>query len=85
MKSTVPSTGSADIKNIVAGNNAEQSLIKLAMLMKKDIHGVFGSSPPLIANSESVQEKKMGNAPLIDTGELRDNLGYKINDGEVVK
>ena len=43
------------------------------------LQDAMGMSPPLESNSKAVIAKKGRNEPYIDSGELRDNLGYKTS------
>lgn len=48
-----------------------------------EVLDIFGSTPPLEENTEStIAQKKKNkiNSPLVDDGELRDNLAYRINE-----
>lgn len=47
--------------------------------MGDEVLDIFGESPPLASNADSVIAKKGKNAPLEDTGDLKDNLGYQVN------
>lgn len=53
----------------------------LGEILKNQIHDIFGDPTKLQPNSRD----KGRNTPLIDTEELLDNLGYKVNNKGVVK
>ena len=59
-------------------------LNNIATGMTEIVSDVFGSSK-LVDNADSTISRKGDNSPLIETGELLSNIGYKINDGETVK
>ena len=47
----------------------------------KEVLDIFGENPPLAKNSEETIARKGGrNTPLVDTEDLKDNLGYSIGD-----
>ena len=65
------------------GNNSLH-VNRLASDIRDDMKSVFGSDY-LQGNSESTILNKGFDSPLEETGELRDNFGYKINNEGVVK
>ena len=48
-----------------------------------DVLQLFGSTPPLEGNKQSTIDKKGFDAPLVNEGDLRDNLGYSINNSTI--
>ena len=52
---------------------------------QKEIKRGFGNSAILPPNAPSTVKKKGFNAPLVETGDLRDNLAYKISTKKGIK
>lgn len=84
MNKSLTSSFGRDIKEIITNSNNKRSLIRLAMGMTSEIDSTFGD-PILGANSPETIRRKGHDSPMIDTGELQDNLGYKINNEGVNK
>lgn len=73
-----------DIRGIIVSPNNKRSTYSLANKMVAEISDTFGD-PILGRNSQATINRKGHDSPLIETGELQDNLGYKINDEGVIK
>lgn len=66
-------------KNIIAGKiTVEQGLAQLGALIKADIQDIMGNGD-FTPNSPLTAKRKGKNTPLIDTGELRKAVDFKVN------
>lgn len=68
------------IKNKKAPISVEEIHEEWVDEFSQDVLQMFGSTSHLEDNKQSTIDEKGFNAPLVNTGELRDNLGYSIND-----
>lgn len=74
----------SNIKNKSAPITVDKINEGWAKDMSDEVISIFGSSPPLEANKQSTQDRKGGrNTPLVDSGYLRDHLGYIISDDPI--
>jgi hypothetical protein len=64
---------------------SEDMLVSIGEHYRQLLKDAMGKSPPLQANSPETIAKKGRNEPYIDTGELRDNLGYRTTKNRSVK
>lgn len=71
------------IKNNKAPISVEEIHEEWVDEFSQDVLQMFGSTGHLEENAESTQDQKGFNAPLVKTGELRDNLGYSINNDKL--
>ena len=73
------------IKKFLQGKqDLDSSLHEIGIEATQVAKGIFGQSPPLQPNHPITIEIKNSNQPLVYTGELRDNWGYKVGDSGAV-
>lgn len=73
------------IKKFLQGKqDLDSSLHEIGIEATAEAKSIFGSVPPLQPNSPETIQIKGSNQPLVDSGELRDNWGYKVGDGGAV-
>ena len=66
-------------KNVLNGKQKGRGAYEtLGMLIADDIKGVMNTSSLFTPNAPSTVKRKGKNTPLIDTGELRDAVDYKV-------
>lgn len=69
-------------KAVLEGKNTTENAAEfLGALVADDIKGTINKSSLFAPNAPSVIKRKGKNSPLIDTGELRDAVDYKIIGG----
>lgn len=76
-----------DFKRIARGMSIkfEDTLDTFATTGMKLTKRNFGKTPPLKSNSQATINLKGRNSPLIDTGELMDNMSYKTSADRKVR
>ena len=67
------------VNNVIDGDNPRDAAQVVGHRMVEDIRKVFGSSE-LKANAPSTVKKKGRNEPLVDSGEMRRRVNFRIEE-----
>lgn len=87
MKKTLQDNVKRDLKLLLKSGNVDPTnvLENFATSLSKGIKGTFGNPSILPSNSPYTIKQKGANTPLVETGELKDNLAYKITTQKGIK
>jgi len=73
------------LKNIMGKSDSSDLLAYIGKYYQKELKAIFGDTSRLEPNAPATVAIKGRNEPLVDTQELRDNLGYRTSKEKDIK